>query len=99
MQHNTRYTIVFAAVISIICSIFVAAAAVGLKTRQDENRLLDRQKIILQMVELMPRGASWPKTKIQQTYNKHIIPKLVSLQTGQYDTQTNAATFDPAAGC
>ena len=44
MQYNLRYTLFFAACICVVCSVLVSTAAVQLKSRQEENRILDRQK-------------------------------------------------------
>ena len=47
MQHNSvSYTIGFAAVICVVCSLLVSSSATFLKERQDANEALDRQKKI-----------------------------------------------------
>jgi Na+-transporting NADH:ubiquinone oxidoreductase subunit NqrC len=43
MQHNTAYIIRFATGICLVCALFVALSAVGLRERQEANILLDRQ--------------------------------------------------------
>ena len=53
MQHSTGYIIGFAAAVCLVASLFVAGSAVGLKDRQDKNRLLDVQKKVLAVAGLM----------------------------------------------
>ena len=48
MQHSTRYTIIFAAILCVVCSVIVSSSAVGLRERQDRNKLIDLQKKVEQ---------------------------------------------------
>ena len=47
MGRSNRYIILFAAAVCLVCSVFVAFAAVTLKERQDANVVLDRQTKVL----------------------------------------------------
>jgi Na+-transporting NADH:ubiquinone oxidoreductase subunit C len=49
MEFTTSKTITFAAVVCLVCGVFVAGAAVGLKERQVENEILDRQRNVLEV--------------------------------------------------
>ena len=40
MQRSVSYTLVFSALVCIVCSLLVSGAAVGLKSRQEANALL-----------------------------------------------------------
>lgn len=93
MQHNTTYTIGFAAAVCVVCSIFVAGAAVSLKDLQDANALLDKQKKVLVVTGLMQEGESWEPQKITQTFDDNIVAKLVNLKSGEY-TEGDAKTYD-----
>jgi Na+-transporting NADH:ubiquinone oxidoreductase subunit C len=93
MQHNTTYTIGFAAAVCVICSIFVAGSAVGLKDRQVANAILDKQKKVLVVTGMMQEGEKWPAEKITQTFDTNIIPKLINLKTGEY-TDGDPRTFN-----
>ena len=53
MQHSTGYIVGFASVVCLVCAVFVAGAAVGLKDRQDANKLLDRQQKVLTVAGLI----------------------------------------------
>lgn len=89
-------TLTVVVLLSLICSLIVAGAAVLLKPTQDIQKQLDKQKNILQAAGLMQE-----KTNVQETYAKFIEPKIVDLATGDYvDGVTNfdskAAAKDPA---
>ena len=58
MQHNTAYIIRFATGICLVCALFVALSAVGLRERQEANIVLDRQKKVLSVAGLMEDGQS-----------------------------------------
>ena len=58
MQHNTGYIVGFAVTICLVCALFVAGSAVGLRDRQEANILLDRQKKVL-TVAGTPTSPGW----------------------------------------
>ena len=89
-------TLTVVVLLSLVCSLIVAGAAVLLKPTQEIQKQLDKQKNILQAAGLMQEN-----TNVQDTYAKFIEPKIVDLATGDYvDGITNfdakAAAKDPA---
>ena len=89
-------TLTVVVLLSLVCSLIVADAAVLLKPTQEIQKQLDKQKNILQAAGLMQEN-----TNVQDTYAKFIEPKIVDLATGDYvDDITNfdakAAAKDPA---
>ncbi len=89
-------TLTVVVLLSLICSLIVAGAAVLLKPTQDIQKVLDKQKNILQAAGLMQ-----PNTNVQETYAKFIEPKIVDLATGDYvegvkNFDAKAAAKDPA---
>ncbi len=94
MQHSTLYTIVFAAIICLVCAVFVSGTAVSLKEKQEENKILDRQKKVLVVAGLMEEGSNWSTEKIKSTFSKNIQVKVVELKSGAYATDIDATTFD-----
>lgn len=62
----------------LVCAVIVAAAAVGLRPTQNENKLLDSQKNVLASVGLLSG------TNVKELYSKHIKERLVNLETGEF---------------
>ncbi|AAP95351.1 Na(+)-translocating NADH-quinone reductase subunit C [[Haemophilus] ducreyi] len=83
-------TLTVVVLLSLICSLIVASAAVLLKPTQDIQKQLDKQKNILQAAGLMHEN-----TNVQETYAKFIEPKIVDLATGDY--VEDVANFDAKA--
>ena len=71
----------------LVCAIFVAASAVGLRPKQAENKLLDAQKNIL-IATGMLNGED-----IKSQFEKHIQIRLVNLDTGEFVDQ-DPLTYD-----
>ena len=95
MQHSTLYTLVFAAVVCLICSILVSGSAVALRARQERNAVLDKQRNVLAVAGLLEPG----KKKLsadatEQRFDESIRVRLVELRTGQYPTDEEALLAD-----
>lgn len=71
----------------LICAVFVAASAVGLRPKQVENKLLDAQKNIL-IATGMLNGED-----IKAQFEKHVQVRLVNLDTGEFVDQ-DPLTYD-----
>lgn len=89
-------TLTVVVLLSLVCSLIVAGAAVMLKPTQEIQKQLDKQKNILQAAGLMQKN-----TNVQETYAKFIEPKIVDLATGDYaegitNFDAKAAAKDPA---
>lgn len=79
----------------LICSIFVSTAAVVLKPIQQENKLLDKQKYILEAANLLnAKDGVVTKEQILETYNKYVEAKVVSLASGDFVSAMDGNTFD-----
>ncbi|WP_417762975.1 Na(+)-translocating NADH-quinone reductase subunit C [Shewanella sp.] len=78
----------------LICSIFVSTAAVLLKPTQQENKLLDKQKYILEAANLLDSKSQVTKQEILNKYEKFVEAKVINLKTGDEVTGVNADTFD-----
>lgn len=88
-------TLTVVVLLSLICSLIVAGAAVMLKPTQDMQKQLDKQKNILQAAGLLQAN-----TNVPATYEKFIEPKIVDLATGDYvegmkDFDARTAAKDP----
>jgi len=87
---STLKTFIVAGGLCLICSIIVSGAAVGLRPIQQANKLLDKQKTVLQVV-----GRYEPGMDIKQEFSA-FEPKLVDLDSGDY-AEGDAAKFDQRA--
>ncbi len=64
-RSDTSYTLVFAGIVCIVCSIIVSGASVLLRDRQQENMLLERQRNVLVVTGVVedPRRLSTEKVR------------------------------------
>ena len=72
MLSEAQKTFRFAIIMCVCCSIALTAASVGLKERQEENKLIDRQKNILKALSLISSDQKYTGTKIKQTYSDNV---------------------------
>ncbi|MBD2810990.1 Na(+)-translocating NADH-quinone reductase subunit C [Xenorhabdus sp. Vera] len=72
-------TFIVVFVLCLVCSIVVAGSAVGLKAQQQEQKLLDKQRNILDVAGLLKPGMTG--TEIKATYDSRIQPELLDLKT------------------
>ncbi len=95
-KFSKGYIFGFAAAVCLFCSILVAGAAVSLKPKQDENKVLDKQKKVLVVAGLMREGEDLSKDDVAERFQANIVPRLVNLETGDYveDDVAKAASFD-----
>jgi Na+-transporting NADH:ubiquinone oxidoreductase subunit C len=92
-KESTARTLVVALLVCLVCSVFVAGAAVALRPTQLENRQLDKQRSILAIAGLGSPGMSGAEVK--SLYEERIVAKLVDLDTGDYSDEFDPNTFDP----
>lgn len=97
MQHSTGYIVGFAAAVCLVASLFVAGSAVGLKERQERNKLLDVQKKVLAVSNLITEGQDLSDNEVSALYEASIRPKAVDLQTGTLTDDVDTATYDQQA--
>lgn len=65
-------TVLFAAVLGVVCSLALTMASTGLKDFQRENALVDRQKNILKAVGAVDPAARYTAEAIKALYRDHI---------------------------
>ncbi|MCL1078866.1 Na(+)-translocating NADH-quinone reductase subunit C [Parashewanella spongiae] len=79
----------------LICSVLVSAAAVILKPTQEQNKLLDKQKYILEAANLInTREGKVSKEKILELYNQRVEAKVVNLASGDFVADIDGNTFE-----
>ena len=74
-------TLLVVLVLCLVCSIVVAGSAVGIKSRQQEQRALDKQRNILAVAGLMKQGMS--ADEVADIFKARISPRLVDLASGE----------------
>jgi Na+-transporting NADH:ubiquinone oxidoreductase subunit C len=72
--HSNQYTLIYAAVLSVITAIVLAVAAEGLKPMQDENIALDTRSNILKAVRIDYTD----RARINETYETAIEERVVN---------------------
>jgi Na+-transporting NADH:ubiquinone oxidoreductase subunit C len=92
-KESTARTLVVALLVCLVCSVFVAGAAIALKPTQVENRQLDKQRSILAIAGLGQPGMS--SAQVKDMFNGTVTAKLVDLETGEFSDAKDPQTFDP----
>ncbi|MBN1441866.1 MAG: Na(+)-translocating NADH-quinone reductase subunit C [Planctomycetes bacterium] len=92
-QHSTLYTIGFSAAVCVICSLAVSSSAVILKSRQQANARLDRQRNVLLAAGLVSEGESLSRQAVRDRFQQ-VEPVVLDLETGEI-TEIDPASFDP----
>jgi len=92
---SIKKTIVVALSLCLVCSVFVAAAAVGLKPIQKANKDLDRKQNILSAADMLD-----PSKTVDEIFES-IEMRLVNISTGKFATEEelsasgiNLATYE-----
>ncbi|TDJ05568.1 MAG: Na(+)-translocating NADH-quinone reductase subunit C [Deltaproteobacteria bacterium] len=91
-KDSTAKTIFVALVVCVFCSIFVSTASVMLKGLQKENADLDIKKNLLLSAGIL-KDPKASKSEILKAFEK-FEPRVVNLETGEYVTDVDIATFD-----
>ena len=92
-KESTGRTLLVALLVCLVCSVFVAGSAVGLKSTQVSNRLLDKQRNILAIAGLA--GPQTPAAEVQRIFKERIKARVVDLNAGRFSDAQDADAFDP----
>lgn len=84
-------TVFVAVSLCLFCSMVVSAAAVSLRPTQEANKLIDKQRNILQVAGLYEDGINIPEAF------GAFEPMVVDLDTGTFTDDLDGATFDDRA--
>lgn len=96
MQRSVPYTLVFSAIVCIVCSLLVSGTAVGLRSRQEANARLDKQRNVLEAIGYLEPGEAASGEKIEELFAS-VEPALVDLESGEYSDKEDALTYDMQA--
>jgi Na+-transporting NADH:ubiquinone oxidoreductase subunit C len=85
-RESVLNTFVVATCLCVVCSVIVSASAVFLRPRQEENKVRERQKNILQAA-----GVYDEQAPLDEQFAR-VEPKIVDLASGDY---ADSSEFDP----
>jgi Na+-transporting NADH:ubiquinone oxidoreductase subunit C len=91
-KNSTLYTVIFAATVCLLCGVAVASSAVGLRDKQQTNKMIDRKSKVLAAAGLLPEEAT--TAEIARLYEEHVVPVVVNLETGAPNPEIDPTTFD-----
>lgn len=92
--NSTRYIVIFAIIVCVVCSVMVSSAAVLLKSRQRANAVIDKQRNVLQVAGLIEPGQALNSQEIQSLFDERVEIKLIDTSTDQ--PAGDAAGIDPS---
>lgn len=97
--NSTRYTVLFAAVVCVICAALVSVTAVSLQPRQAANARLYMEKNVLVAAGLAQPGQSLSRDEIEAIFKRDIRARLVYLATGELvpEDKIDARSYDQRA--
>lgn len=84
---SIKKTLFVVIALSLVCSIIVSTAAVGLRDKQKANAILDKQSKIVEVAGISKEG------KVPELFAQYIVPRLVDFSTGEF-TDGDATTYD-----
>jgi Na+-transporting NADH:ubiquinone oxidoreductase subunit C len=96
MQKGAVYSIFFAAVVCLVCAVFVSSSAVSLRSRQEANAFLDKQRNVLIAAGLANEDETLTTDEIQERFAP-IDTVVVDLETGEELPDVDPETFDQRA--
>ena len=93
MRHSVLYTLVFSALLCIVCAVLVSSSAVSLKERQDANKALDRKLNVLQAAGLVAAGEKVPAADAERMFAS-IETAFVDLVSGEEVAGSDPEHYD-----
>lgn len=90
-RDSTSRVLSVAFLLCLVCSIMVSAAAVGLNSRQQRNKIEEKRKNILQAAGLYQEGVP-----IEKQFSQ-IESRILDLETATFSDRFDPATFDSQA--
>jgi Na+-transporting NADH:ubiquinone oxidoreductase subunit C len=93
---STRYTFLFATAVCVVCALLVAASAVGLRERQENNQLIYRQKNVLLAAGLVKLDEKLSDRELQALFDRNIVVRLIDIKTGEMipEGKLDARSYD-----
>ncbi|NDY73437.1 NADH:ubiquinone oxidoreductase subunit C [Desulfobacter hydrogenophilus] len=86
-KNSKAHVILFALVLSVVCSLLITAAATGLRARQQDNMALDKKVNLLRAAGLVDEGQNPGKETINTLYEQRIEEAVVDRQGKIIETE------------
>lgn len=93
-KDSIQNTFLVSIVLCVVCSLLVSGAAVLLKPMQDRNKLLDRQRNIIEAAGLSEDSKGLSGAEVKEIFDARVTAQLVDLSTGDYVADADKA-FEP----
>ena len=93
MQYSTKYIFLFAGAVCLACSMMISVAAVGLRERQERNKVLDRRKNVLLACQLMKQRERLSADEVEKRF-EGIEIRAIDIDTGEH---VKPEAYDPDA--
>jgi Na+-transporting NADH:ubiquinone oxidoreductase subunit C len=87
-------TLIVSLTLCVVCSLLVSGAAVTLKPLQERNKLLDRQRNIIEAAGLAEDVKGLSGKEVEELYKSRITRELVDLESGE-DVSDPDPNYDP----
>ena len=97
--NSTRYTIVFATVVCVVCALLISVAAVTLQPRQKANARLYMEKNVLIAAGLVKPGEDVGRQQVERFFQTDVRARLVDFVTGELlaEDKADARNYDQRA--
>lgn len=82
-------TLTVSVALCVVCAVFVSAAAVALKPKQEENKALDKKTNILAAANL-----SDPNKSVSALFDEKVTAKVLDMETNTWAEGIDPLTFD-----
>ncbi|HQR56797.1 MAG TPA: Na(+)-translocating NADH-quinone reductase subunit C [Burkholderiaceae bacterium] len=82
-RESTRYTLLFATAVCVVCALLVSVAAVTLQPRQAASARLYMEKNVLLAAGLLEPGVDVTAADVNRIFDERIKVRLVDLATGE----------------
>ena len=86
---DPKKIVAVAVALCLVCSVLVSASAIGLRSKQEANKQLEKQRNILQVAGLFD-----PDSSVDEVFEQRIEPRVIDLATGAFTDAVDAASYD-----
>lgn len=93
-RDSTAYTIGFAALVCLVCAVPIAAAAVMLRPRQEQNQRLDRLTKVLTVAGLIEGEERLSPEQVESRFNEYVVARPINITDGSTVDTIDTEMYD-----